>query len=82
MKSESKSKSKLKKPLEKVRLAILADRMKTSEEEAEISAETITLDLAKVLDITETSIKTEVEFFGRELDLIFTISKQNKPAKK
>ncbi len=82
MKSESRSKSRLKKPLEKVRLAILADRMKTSEEEAEISAETITLDLAKVLDITETSIKTEVEFFGRELDLIFTISKQNKPAKK
>lgn len=82
MKSESRSKSKFKKPLEKVRLAILADRMKTSEEEAETSAETITLDLAKVLDITETSIKTEVEFFGRELDLIFTISKQNKPAKK
>jgi hypothetical protein len=82
VKSESRSKSKFKKPLEKVRLAILADRMKTSEEEAEISAETITLDLAKVLDITETSIKTEVEFFGRELDLIFTISKQNKPAKK
>jgi len=68
-----------KKPFEKVQLAILSDRLKSSDEEAEIILEKISGKFACILGITETSIESDVEFSGRELDLIFTINKQNTP---
>jgi hypothetical protein len=70
------------KPLTRVQLAILSDRLKFSEEEAEQTVARIGENFAKILGITETSIETDFEFSGRELDLIFTINKQNTPTKK
>jgi glutamate dehydrogenase/leucine dehydrogenase len=68
-------------PLEKIRRSLLADRIKTSSQEAELLLEQITADTAKILGITETSLTPDIEFSGREMDLIFTINKQNTPKK-
>ncbi len=68
-------------PFEKVRRSLLADRLKTSAQEAELLLDQITADTAKILGITETSLTTDIEFSGREMDLIFTINKQNTPKK-
>jgi hypothetical protein len=41
----------------------------------------MTGDIANILGITDRGITTEMEFSGRELDLIFTINNQNTPKK-
>lgn len=81
MKSELRRKT-FRKPLTRVQLAILSDRLKTSEDDAELTVEHISRNFAKILGITESSISTDFEFSGRELDMIFTINKQNTPVKK
>lgn len=70
-----------KSPLRHVQLSILSDRLKLSKEEAEKTVTRITKNFAKILGITETSIEIDFEFSGREVDLIFTINKQNTPTK-
>ena len=81
MKLESRRKT-FHRPLERVQIAILSDRLKTSEEHAEAIVADMSRNFAKVLGIIDSSITTDVEFSGRELDLIFTINKQNTPTGK
>ena len=69
-------------PLEKAKISILSDRLKTSEEHAAAIVANMSRDFAKVLGIIESSITTDIEFSGRELDLLFTINKQNIPTGK
>jgi hypothetical protein len=68
-------------PLEKVQLALLSDRLKSSEEHTQLLLKKMTGDIANILGITDRGITTEMEFSGRELDLIFTINNQNTPKK-
>ncbi|GAB4276025.1 MAG: hypothetical protein Kow0029_17630 [Candidatus Rifleibacteriota bacterium] len=70
------------KPLEKARMSLLADRLKTSEKDAGLRLRSLEQDIANILGITDTGIYTELEFSGRELDLVFTINKQNTPKNK
>lgn len=81
MKVDGRKKTHLK-PLDKVRLALLSDRLKTTEKNSEAIVENLSKDIAKILGITESSVSTEMEFSGRELDLVFTINKQNTPKNK
>ncbi|MGM0598401.1 MAG: hypothetical protein ACQETH_01170 [Candidatus Rifleibacteriota bacterium] len=69
-------------PLRKAQMAIFADRLKTSPENASLLLENLKSDIADILEVTNTGIKTSTEFYGRELDLLFTINKQNTPRKK
>jgi hypothetical protein len=63
-------------------MAIFADRLKTSPENASLLLEKLKSDIAEILEVTDSGIKTSTEFYGRELDLLFTINKQNTPRKK
>jgi hypothetical protein len=69
-------------PLAKAQMAIFADRLKTSPENASLLLEKLKSDIAEILEVTDSGIKTSTEFYGRELDLLFTINKQNTPRKK
>lgn len=66
-------------PEEKVKLAILGNRLNVTVEEADRLLTDIQTDVAGILGLTEPAIATDVEFAGRDLDLIFTVNKQNTP---
>jgi hypothetical protein len=74
-------KRKIQSPLEKARLLLLGDRLKISCESAKRLVSHMTEDTAEILGIDDSALDLDFEFSGRELDLIFTINKQNKPSK-
>lgn len=66
-------------PEEKVRLAILGNRLNVTAEEADRLLNDIHTEVARILDLPEPVVHIDTEFFGRDLDLTFTINKQNTP---
>ncbi len=68
-------------PGDKVRLAILSNRLKVPRDEAERLLNAIETTAASILGIPATAITSDTEFAGRDLDVILTINKQNTPRK-
>lgn len=66
-------------PDQKVRRAILANRLKVAPLEADRIVKKIVSEVADILGIPEFTIEAGAEFAGRSLDLIFTINRQNTP---
>lgn len=72
----------LQSPLEQAKTSILSKRLKTTEPEALRLIDSVHLEVSKILQIPDSSIKIDTEFTGPSFDLVFSINKQNKPAKK
>jgi len=68
-------------PGEKIRLAILSNRLKVTRDEADRLINSIESEVASILGIPLTAVTTDTEFAGRDLDLVLTINKQNIPRK-
>lgn len=64
---------------DKVKLAVLAGRFNTTKDQAQTLMQEIHADVASILGIPETAVSNDAEFLGRNLDLTFTINKQNAP---
>ena len=64
---------------ENIRNAIIGKRLGMHEIEAGRVFNTLPKDLAKLLSIQEVTIKVDTEIAGRNMDILFTINKQNKP---
>lgn len=60
---------------------LLGDRLKISPDNAGRLVSQIAEDTAGILGINEAALDLDYEFSGRELDIIITINKQNKPSK-
>lgn len=67
---------------ERVKFAILGNRLSFSNEEAKNLLDDLHQETAKVFSIPETAVRVDVDFFGRDFDLVFTINKQNTPRNK
>lgn len=67
---------------ERVKFAILGNRLSLSNEEAQNLLEDLHKETAKLLSIPETAVTLDADFFGRDFDLVFTINKQNTPRNK
>ena len=68
-------------PFEKVRNALIANRLNIEEKEAEVICSALPKELADLLSLNENAVTMTSEISGRNLDLLFTINKQNKPRK-
>jgi hypothetical protein len=68
-------------PGERVRLALLSNRLKVTRDEAERLLNSIESEVAATLGIPVTAVSSGTEFCGRDLDLVLTINKQNTPRK-
>jgi hypothetical protein len=64
---------------EKVKFAILGNRLGLSEEEANKLLINLHKDVANLFSIHESDLISDVDFSGREFDFIFTINKKNIP---
>ncbi len=69
-------------PVEKVRLAILGNRLNMTRDEAGRLLDDLQGKIAGILGVTPVAVEPETEFAGRDLDLVFTINKQNLPGRK
>ncbi|MBR4330597.1 MAG: hypothetical protein IKP71_12190 [Candidatus Riflebacteria bacterium] len=69
-------------PKEKVQYSILGNRLGLTDENARLTLESIHKDTARIFSIPESSVTSEIDFSGRDFDLVFTISKQNTPSSK
>lgn len=69
-------------PLEQAKTSILSKRLKTTEPETLRIIDSVHLEVSKILQIPDSSIKMDTEFTGPSFDLVFSINKQNKPVKK
>ena len=69
-------------PKEKVQFSILGNRLGLSEENARLFLESIHKDTAHIFSLPDSAVASEIDFSGREFDLVFTISKQNTPSNK
>lgn len=68
-------------PEERVKLAILGGRLNVTSDEAARILQEIQNQVAGILEIPETATDTDIDFSGRDLDLVFTVNKQNTPKK-
>lgn len=64
-----------------MKLAILGGRMNVTSDEAARILQEIQNQVAVILEIPETATDTDIDFSGRDLDLVFTVNKQNTPKK-
>lgn len=69
-------------PVEKVRLAILGNRLNMTRDEAGRLMDDLQEKIAGILGVTQSAVEPETEFAGRDLDLVFTLNKQNLPGRK
>lgn len=69
-------------PKEKVQYSILGNRLGLSDENARLLLESLHKDTAHIFSIPESLVSSEIDFSGRDFDLVFTISKQNTPSSK
>ena len=67
---------------EKVRLAILGNRLNMTSDEAGRLLDDLQNEIASILGITPAAVLPDTEFAGRDLDLVFTLNKQNTPKAK
>jgi hypothetical protein len=67
---------------EKVRLAILGNRLNMSSDEAGRLLDDLQNEIASILGVTPAAVAPDTEFAGRDLDLVFTLNKQNTPKAK
>ena len=69
-------------PGERVKYSILGNRLNLSAENAQLLLEELTEETAKVFELPESAVNSDVDFYGRDFDLVFTINKQNTPTNK
>ena len=69
-------------PKEKVKYSILGNRLGLTEENARLLIESLHKDTAHIFSIPESAVTPEIDFSGRDFDLVFTINKQNTPSNK
>ena len=69
-------------PKEKVQYSILGNRLGLTEENARLMLESLHKDTAHIFSIPESAVTSEIDFSGRDFDLVFTINKQNTPSSK
>lgn len=69
-------------PKERVQFSILGNRLGLTGENARLLLESLHKDTAQVFSIPETEVAYDIDFSGRDFDLIFTINKQNIPSNK
>jgi len=68
-------------PEERVKLAMLGGRLNVTSDEAARLLQEIQNQITSILEIPDTATDTDIDFSGRDLDLIFTVNKQNTPKK-
>lgn len=68
-------------PEERVKLAILGGRLNVTSDEAARILQEIQNQVSGILEIPDTATDTDIDFSGRDLDLVFTVNKQNTPKK-
>lgn len=68
-----------KNPLEQVKWLILQDRLQLGPLETLAWLESLQREAAQQLGVPPSAITLDTEFHGREMDLIFTIDRQNLP---
>lgn len=69
-------------PGERVKYSILGNRLNLSAENAQLLLEELRNETAKVFMLPEPAVSADVDFSGRDFDLVFTINKQNTPTNK
>ena len=69
-------------PGEKVRLAVLGNRLNMTRDEADRLLGDLQKEIAAILAVPESAVLPDTEFAGRDLDLVFTLNKQNTPNRK
>jgi hypothetical protein len=69
-------------PLEKVRNALIGNRLNLSEQEAEQLLLALQKQASQTLTIPANAIQISSELSGRDLDFLLTINRQNTPSKK
>ena len=69
-------------PKEKVQFSILGNRLGLTEDNARLLLESLHKDTAHIFSIPESAVTSEIDFSGRDFDLVFTINKQNTPSGK
>ena len=69
-------------PKEKVKFAILGNRLGMSSENAKRLMEDLTKETARTFFLPEIDVNSDIDFSGREFDFVFTISKQDIPDNK
>lgn len=69
-------------PGERVKYSILGNRLNLSTENAQLLLEELQQETAKVFMLPESAVNSDVDFSGRDFDLVFTINKQNTPTNK
>ncbi len=68
-------------PLEKTQLAIIGNRLNVTCDEAARLLQDLQQEVAQIMGIPGAAVETDTEFRGRDLDVTFTINKQNTPKK-
>ncbi len=66
-------------PLEQVKWQILQDRLQLGPLETIAWMESLQREVAKHLGVAPSAITFDAEFHGREMDLLFTLDRQNLP---
>ncbi len=69
----------LKEPLSLVKFQILQDRLQLSASETLAWLESMHQEVARQLGLPPAAVAFDAEFHGRDLDLIFTLDRQNLP---
>ncbi|MDD2998959.1 MAG: hypothetical protein EOM80_15920 [Erysipelotrichia bacterium] len=69
-------------PLENARLAVLSNRLGITHDEAGRLLNGIQSEISQTLGVPGVTVASDCEFAGRDLDLVFTINKQNTPNKR
>lgn len=66
-------------PGERVKFAILGNRLGITGANAYKLFQSIKQETAQTMKIPESAINSDVNFYGRDFDIVFTINKQNTP---
>lgn len=69
-------------PGERVRMAILGNRLNMTRDEADRLLHDLQKEIAGILEVPSNAVLPDTEFAGRDLDLVFTLNKQNTPNRK
>lgn len=69
-------------PSERVKFGILGNRLRMTMEEASELLEDLHKEATRVFAIPDSAIVPDVDFSGRDFDIVFTINKQNTPKNK
>ncbi len=67
---------------DKVKFAILGNRLGMTHENAKLLMKDLTKETAKTFFLPEIDVNSDIDFSGREFDFVFTISKQDIPDNK